>query len=61
MPVLWWRSVGHSHMAFSKEVIVDELAEAAGKDPIAFRLVDAREEPARRRRAEARGREGGLG
>jgi len=38
VPVLWWRSVGHSHMAFSKEVVVDELAEAAGKDPIAYRL-----------------------
>jgi isoquinoline 1-oxidoreductase beta subunit len=38
IPVLWWRSVGHSHMAFSKEVIIDELAEAAGKDPVAFRL-----------------------
>ena len=38
VPVLWWRSVGHSHMAFSKEVIIDELAEAAGKDPVAFRL-----------------------
>ena len=38
IPVLWWRSVGHTHMAFSKEVIVDELAEAAGEDPVAFRL-----------------------
>jgi isoquinoline 1-oxidoreductase beta subunit len=38
LPVLWWRSVGHSHMAFSKEVVIDELAEAAGKDPVAFRL-----------------------
>ncbi|MDB6089579.1 MAG: Tat (twin-arginine translocation) pathway signal sequence domain protein [Gammaproteobacteria bacterium] len=38
VPVLWWRSVGHSHMSFSKEVIMDELAEAAGKDPVAFRL-----------------------
>ena len=38
IPVLWWRSVGHSHMAFSKEVIIDELAEAAGQDPVAFRL-----------------------
>jgi isoquinoline 1-oxidoreductase beta subunit len=38
LPVLWWRSVGHSHMSFSKEVIIDELAEAAGKDPVAFRL-----------------------
>ena len=38
IPVLWWRSVGHTHMAFSKEVIIDELAEAAGQDPVAFRL-----------------------
>jgi isoquinoline 1-oxidoreductase beta subunit len=38
VPVLWWRSVGHTHMAFSKEVIIDELAEAAGEDPVAFRL-----------------------
>jgi len=38
VPVLWWRSVGHTHMAFSKEVVIDELAEAAGEDPVAFRL-----------------------
>jgi isoquinoline 1-oxidoreductase beta subunit len=38
VPVLWWRSVGNTHMAFSKEVIIDELAEAAGQDPVAFRL-----------------------
>jgi isoquinoline 1-oxidoreductase beta subunit len=38
VPVLWWRSVGHTHMAFSKEVMIDELAEAAKQDPVAFRL-----------------------
>ena len=38
IPVLWWRSVGHTHMAFSKEVVIDELAQAAGEDPVAFRL-----------------------
>jgi isoquinoline 1-oxidoreductase subunit beta len=38
VPVLWWRSVGHTHMAFSKEVMIDELAQAAGKDPVEFRL-----------------------
>jgi isoquinoline 1-oxidoreductase beta subunit len=38
VPVLWWRSVENTHTAFSKEVIIDELAEAAGKDPVAFRL-----------------------
>ena len=38
VPVLWWRSVENTHMAYSKEVIIDELAEAAGQDPVAFRL-----------------------
>lgn len=38
VPVLFWRSVGHSHTAFSTEVIIDELAEAAGQDPVEFRL-----------------------
>ncbi|HEY1905324.1 MAG TPA: xanthine dehydrogenase family protein molybdopterin-binding subunit [Myxococcaceae bacterium] len=38
IPVLWWRSVGNSHTAFAVESMVDELAHAAGKDPLAFRL-----------------------
>jgi isoquinoline 1-oxidoreductase beta subunit len=37
VPVLWWRSVGSSHTAFAVETMIDELAEAAGKDPVAFR------------------------
>jgi isoquinoline 1-oxidoreductase beta subunit len=37
VPVLWWRSVGSTHTAFSTETFVDELASAAGKDPVAFR------------------------
>jgi isoquinoline 1-oxidoreductase beta subunit len=37
VPVLWWRSVGHSHTAFVMETMMDELAAAAGKDPVAFR------------------------
>ncbi|TAH39607.1 MAG: xanthine dehydrogenase family protein molybdopterin-binding subunit [Planctomycetota bacterium] len=37
VPVLWWRSVGHSHTAFAVESFVDELAHAAGKDPVALR------------------------
>jgi isoquinoline 1-oxidoreductase beta subunit len=38
VPTLWWRSVGHSHTAFAVECFLDELAHAAGKDPLAFRL-----------------------
>jgi len=37
IPVLWWRSVGHTHTAFSTETFMDELAHAAGEDPVAFR------------------------
>ncbi len=37
VPVLWWRSVGSTHTAFSTETFIDELATAAGKDPVAFR------------------------
>lgn len=37
VPVLWWRSVGSTHTAYSTETFIDELAEAAGKDPVAFR------------------------
>jgi isoquinoline 1-oxidoreductase beta subunit len=38
VPVLWWRSVGHTHTAFAAETMMDELAEAAGQDPVEFRL-----------------------
>ncbi len=38
VPVLWWRSVGHSHTAFVMETLIDEMAAAAGQDPIAYRL-----------------------
>ncbi|MBC7989868.1 MAG: xanthine dehydrogenase family protein molybdopterin-binding subunit [Luteimonas sp.] len=37
IPVLWWRSVGHSHTAFAMESLVDELAHAAGQDPVEYR------------------------
>lgn len=37
VPVLWWRSVGHTHTAFVMETLIDELATRARIDPIAYR------------------------
>jgi isoquinoline 1-oxidoreductase beta subunit len=38
IPVGWWRSVGYSVNVFAVESLMDELAHAAGKDPVQFRL-----------------------
>ena len=38
VPVGFWRSVGHSQNAFFTESFIDELAQAAGADPYAYRL-----------------------
>src|SRR5260221_113998 len=38
VPVLSWRSVGHTHSGYAVECFVDELLQAAGKDPVAGRL-----------------------
>jgi isoquinoline 1-oxidoreductase beta subunit len=38
VPVLWWRSVGSTHTAHSVETFMDQLAAAAGQDPLAFRF-----------------------
>jgi len=37
LPVGFWRAVGHSHQAFFKEGFLDEVAHAAGTDPLALR------------------------
>ena len=38
IPTAFWRSVGPSHNVFVVESFVDELAAAAKKDPVAYRL-----------------------
>jgi isoquinoline 1-oxidoreductase subunit beta len=45
VPVLWWRAVGSTHTAYAVEAFIDELAEAAGKDPIQFRLGMMKDSP----------------
>jgi isoquinoline 1-oxidoreductase subunit beta len=38
VPVHTYRALGYNHTTFSKEVMMDELARAAGQDALAFRL-----------------------
>ncbi|HRY04650.1 MAG TPA: xanthine dehydrogenase family protein molybdopterin-binding subunit [Beijerinckiaceae bacterium] len=43
--VLWWRSVGSTHTAYALETFIDEIAHAAGKDPIEYRLAMLKDKP----------------
>ncbi|MEM8839600.1 MAG: xanthine dehydrogenase family protein molybdopterin-binding subunit [Pseudomonadota bacterium] len=45
VPVLWWRAVGHTHTAYVMETMMDELAVAAGEDPVSFRLKHLANDP----------------
>jgi isoquinoline 1-oxidoreductase beta subunit len=47
VPVLWWRSVGSTHTAFVMETLIDEAAQLAGQDPVAYRktLIDPAKHP----------------
>jgi isoquinoline 1-oxidoreductase beta subunit len=45
LPIGYWRSVGHSHNAFFKEGFLDEVAHAAGKDPVQLRRELLRDHP----------------
>lgn len=38
VPVLWWRSVGSTHTAYSTETFLDRLAAESKQDPVALRL-----------------------
>ena len=45
LPLTFWRAVGHSYSAFAKESMIDELAQAAGMDEVAFRLQNTQNSP----------------
>ncbi|MBS0356359.1 MAG: xanthine dehydrogenase family protein molybdopterin-binding subunit [Proteobacteria bacterium] len=38
VPILWWRSVGSTHTAYSTETFIDRLAAESKQDPVALRL-----------------------
>lgn len=48
VPVGSWRSVGASQNAFFHETAIDELAHAAGADPLEFRLAHIDHDPSRK-------------
>lgn len=45
VPTGMWRSVAHSYTAFFTECFMDELAEAAGMDPLSFRMQHLGQQP----------------
>ena len=49
VPVLWWRSVGHTHTAYSTETFLDELLEMGGQDRVEGRLALLADEAGRDR------------
>lgn len=61
VPVLWWRSVGHSHTAFVMESFLDELAHAAGKDPYRYRRALLKNHPRTLKVLETAARKAGWG
>jgi isoquinoline 1-oxidoreductase beta subunit len=61
VPVGFWRSVGSSHNAFTVESFVDELAHAANKDPLEFRLGLLKKHPRAKRVLEVAAEKAGWG
>jgi isoquinoline 1-oxidoreductase beta subunit len=61
VPVGFWRSVGSSHNAFTVESFIDELAHAAAKDPLEFRLGLLKNHPRAKRVLETAAEKAGWG
>ncbi|HUI47038.1 MAG TPA: xanthine dehydrogenase family protein molybdopterin-binding subunit [Nitrospirota bacterium] len=61
VPVGFWRSVGSSHNAFTVESFIDELAHAAAKDPLEFRLGLLKNHPQAKRVLETAAEKAGWG
>ena len=57
----WWRGVGPTHNLFVIESFMDELAHAAGKDPVEYRRSLLANNSARAGASRSRGREDRLG
>ena len=45
VPIGFWRSVGQSHNVFFVESFIDELAHAAGQDPVEYRRALLKDQP----------------
>jgi isoquinoline 1-oxidoreductase beta subunit len=61
VPVGYWRSVGNSQNAFVVEAFVDEVAAAAGRDPLEFRRELLRNQPRHRAVLELAAEKAGWG
>ncbi|MFN0186584.1 MAG: molybdopterin cofactor-binding domain-containing protein [Aquabacterium sp.] len=61
LPMGFWRSVGHSHQAFFKECFLDEVAHAAGADPLAYREALLKQHPRHLAVLQAAARRAGWG
>ena len=61
VPVLWWRAVGSTHTAYSIETFIDELAQAAGRDPVEYRMAMLADHPRHRRVLELAAERAGWG
>ncbi len=61
VPPQWFRSVGNSHTAFAMESMIDELAWAAGRDPLEYRRALLRHKPRHWRALKAAAEKAGWG